>query len=455
MIDYDAKLFLRRQWEIFRQATPLELFFALITLVIGTGMIADGPTFAKIGIPISLPQGAGAIPEQKIALFVFEIFILVLGCMTVFSFLKFRRPVFPELSLRNLLWFLTAFLLVFGILRMLPDFKDNPVLAIRNTSFVWYLIVPLMITYLPLRPAFLESLMVVFSALLFFFLIGDLIDKIPDRNFTIQWYGDSGSSLAAFALAVLYRKRTIYFPVLLVLAVGLAANFQDRTSRTTVAGMLATLIVLSVNLLLTNRASLWPYFKRGLLLLLLISGVFLILKPAPGSSGSVSHESAIAASVQKAIDRGAESSAGLEGFRLKMWGDAWGLFKEFPLLGIGFQRQVVFRIYRGGDEYVANHGTQFLKQAPVAGPHNSYLNAMVRLGFVGIGFFLLHFAAGYVLWTHGAFAAFFIFMGQAIYAFFNVGLESPARSFFILVILGLVLKLGAPKKFGKARYLSP
>ncbi len=427
--------------ELGRTATNIEWAFALVTLVVGIGMILGGPAFAKLGIPLSLPSSAGGIPQQKIALFVFEMYLLFLALLCLGTTWQ-KRPIFPRWR-EDPLWYLTALLLVVGMVRVIPEFAENPVLAIRNSCFVWYLSVPLLLHRLPIRAIFLEGLMIVFSALLFLFLVADLAQKIPTYDFTVQWYSTSGSCLAAWALAFVHRQKRLYLPILFVFAVGISFNLLERISRTLLLSLVLVLAILLVNGIWQKRSVIQPVLVRGTFFLGLCWAFFLFFTGAWYSSLANNRplQQRTTDIIYKALDRGAETSAGLEGFRYKMWIDAWELFLERPYVGIGFQRQVVYRIFKGDGHYGPNTGNDWLKQAPISGPHNGYLNALARLGIIGIGFFLLHAAAALLLWRHLLFGAFFIFAGQVIYAFFNVGLEGPARSFFILVILGCALKL--------------
>jgi O-antigen ligase len=136
--------------------------------------------------------------------------------------------------------------------------------------------------------------------------------------------------------------------------------------------------------------------------------------------------------------KAASNEQGIEIFRTQLWRDAWNLFLDNPWIGIGFQKQVVYRLFVNqgmvsvpNDGKIATYGP-----APISGPHNSYLNALARLGILGIGFLGLHIWALFLLWRSRLYFLFYCVFSGVVYSAFNVGLEGPVRSFILLIGLG-------------------
>ena len=147
-------------------------------------------------------------------------------------------------------------------------------------------------------------------------------------------------------------------------------------------------------------------------------------------------------SIRNPIQKGAPNQYGVEKFRGKQWKDAWELFLNEPIFGIGFQKQVVYRVHYYNDVYVQNNSFWFHDgRPPLSGPHNSYLNALARLGILGIGFLVLHISVGIRLWKHRYYAALSMLFAQSLYAMFNIGLENPAGNFFLLLAVAAALRI--------------
>lgn len=146
-------------------------------------------------------------------------------------------------------------------------------------------------------------------------------------------------------------------------------------------------------------------------------------------------------------------ATGREKFRWYQWVDAFEKFKLHPWLGIGFERQVVHRVYRYSGEFAPNDENWLnhskavapVKVAPIAGPHNSYLNALTRMGLMGAFVLVLHALALCYLICHHRFLMASIVYAHIVYSFFNVGLEGPVRSALLLLLLSVPL-LESPMK---------
>jgi hypothetical protein len=434
-------------------------FFCVVLLFYAVGFYFGVAEFAKSGLPLPFTVGQqGGIGIQP-KLFVFEILFLIsaLFCLLIPSaraaiLANVRHPT-------ELLWLF--FVLIGLFICWLPfDLPKNPVLAIRNSAFVWYLFFPIMILCLPVSVELLSRvawIILGYCALYFLYSVYCSWFVIPSTG--IGWSPEIGvGGLLAFAL-VTPRKKLGYF-LLFSIGAGIGISFWIQVQRTALVGLGLIFFGAILFTYLKPRRALQSlgFIMAGALL----AGVsFPILPPCEGKAtytfmgclyrdnvALVSQDSnnALGGLVSKQVfltlNKSEPGPYGLERFRMDMWKDALGLFLQRPFTGIGFVRPVVYRAFLSQDIYAPNTtGYEPNSTAPIAGPHNSYLNSLTRLGIGGLLLLLIHVFAGLILWRQKQFALFYLMFGQAVYACFNVGLEGPIRSFLILIALGAALKL--------------
>ena len=130
-----------RRWNL----KTSDLLFFVPTLFMAVAYEVFSEDFGKKGLLLSLPSSFGKIPNFQPRLFPMEIYLLWIAGITA---LQVRR--WPKIQVWTRLTVLTSALFIFGILRALPDFHLNPMLVVRNSAFLWYLSLPLMIALYPI-----------------------------------------------------------------------------------------------------------------------------------------------------------------------------------------------------------------------------------------------------------------------------------------------------------------
>ena len=411
-------------------------------------IFSDG--FGKWGIPLKIPNEWGGIPHFQLKLFPMEIFLLWVALITFARAKEWKRT-----AVLNSLTLLFLFVILFGLIRMTADLNDNPLLVIRNSAFIWYLFLPLAIALYPVssikwevtfRLVYLATFLYVAACVAYSLFLGD-----PKKIF---WSPDFGVLLAvAYGLCATNGK--LYRLALAVIGLLLGLSYFSGIQRTTLTGIGITLIIVLVAGPFRSLKVPTPRWRRlGWAALGIAASISAMsLRSAHQREGENLLAGAAQAISEAKPGRVSEkNSIGLEKFRAYMWLDAWESFRTHPWAGIGFSRPVVHRVYLWKDEFVANTGSFEQLPAklaatgpdsdspPIAGPHNSYLNALARLGISGLGLLILHLACGWVFIRRKFYACFFVLLAQMLYAFFNVGLEGPIRSFPILLLIGVALK---------------
>jgi glycosyltransferase involved in cell wall biosynthesis/O-antigen ligase len=433
------------------QLSVMETLLFVPTFLMALAFELFSDNFGKAGIPIGLPSFLGTIPHFQPKLFPMEIYLLWVGAITLTQIRKW-----PWKGLVNPVTLLAFSLFAFGMMRALPDLGANPLLVTRNSAFVWYLALPFMIALFPLASLKWESFFrfLYFVSFVYFTmnLVYPLYSGDPRKVF---WIVDLGLMLG---LAYGFSTPTSAFPRIALAAIGfvLGLSFYGSVQRTTMVGLCLTVLLLFVSPMFFSGTLPRPRWRRVIWLVvgasISVAGIGMVRAYEKGTfnflyEGQQAYKTAPPA---RPVDT---TGGGLEKFRFYMWQDAWNLFLEAPLLGIGFKQPVVYRVYAWKGEFWENSGsfeqrTRFDNQRtspPIAGPHNSYLNALSRMGIAGIGFLLLHLACGWLFLTRCYFACFFVLIWQMLYAFFNVSLEGPIRSFPILILVGVGLKLAIEK----------
>jgi len=424
-----------------------ESMLLLPTLFMEIAYEVKADNFGKHGIPIDLPASLGGIANFQPQLFPMEIYLLWVGAITL---LRFRQ--WPLQKFLKPLPLFTLALMALGLLRALPDFHTNPLLVARNSAFVWYLALPVMIALYPLPSFRWETFFRLLYFLTFVYFAVNLAYPIYMGDTRLLfWSIDLG---LLFGLAYGLCAPGKLGPRISLGSIGfiLGLSYFSGIQRTTFVGLVLTNVMLFISSLFFSERFPVPRWRRVVWVGLGIAGgIFAVaaLHAYESGTGSVvaAGKEAIANANPK---RNSENTAqGLEKFRYFLWADAWNEFKEHPLVGIGMLEPVVRRVYLWNGEFMENTGSfeqvsrfdQERKSPPLAGPHNSYLNAIARLGLIGLGFFLLHIFCGWYFLTRCYFACFFVLFWQMLYAFFNVSLEGPIRSFPILILVGAALKL--------------
>jgi O-antigen ligase len=438
-----------------------EVFVLAFAAILGVGFVLLGPDFAKLGFPLELPDIFGKIQYFRPKLFLFELFYLFFFVTnSVFlCFSDFRKEFFLAIKQR---WGfglgISALLFLFGIFRAFPDLSENPILGIRNSAFVWYLPFCFLISVAPVRLQNWDWLFRGISLIVFYFFAKSAIIGFIDGHTWVSWFPVSGLLLPiAWAF---YTKSRFYFFPLIILSLAMASSFYTKVQRTSALG-----IVVCLGLMFLFWPKLWKqYLTRGVLLALfcVISTLifphffrdsnWLKIKTLE-QSYTMRGDSGDFNMIDRALQKAETNDQGIEIFRGTMWKDAWDLFLEHPFLGIGFQKQVVHRVYSTSGLFSPNDGSWGnYMQPPIAGPHNSYLNAIARIGILGIFFLVLHLWALKVLIVNKYWGCVALLLGQIIYAGFNVGLEGPVRSFFLLVGIGIAMACIYPTKYQKSNF---
>ena len=409
--------------QFFFSLSKTELVFFLSTLLMAWGFIhfdVESIQFAKIGISI----------KGEAKLFITEMYMLLLFSLCLLNFSEVRRQFSNAIFSKNFLLYLIFLFILFGFVRMAFGFFDAPILSIRNACFVWYFFITLFVFFLPMSRGLIEKIAFLVQLIAFLYFSFSIVPSLLFATHKVYWIPFIGVA-APFALALVTESyllsAIIIFPICYALFSGYWMGFQ----RTSLLGMLLVFI----------GALLFQKEKRKRVLSRFLFAVFLLILcinifPLNRETMSVSAFS------PNPLEKSASDQHGLEHFRSQMWKDAWGLFMERPFSGIGFQRQVVYRIYYADGQLIPNDGKRLLPFGPpVSGPHNSYLNAMARMGILGVLILIIHLIALNVLYKAKYWSAFFLLFSGVLYAMFSVGLEGPVRSFLLLLSLGLAMKI--------------
>lgn len=429
--------------------TEAWLFLALcFAMALAYTVFSD--QFGKLGLPLPLPSGLGSIPNFQPKLFPMEIFLLAAGFLTLFTWKHWKAK-----QLLHPLGILVLFVLAFGFIRSLPDLRANPVLVVRNSAFVWYLSLPVIIALLPLPSRTWETFFRALYLVVFLYFVACLSWPFWYGNLRMMFWSIDLGLLLALAFGLCGPKGILPHVALCVLGFAVGLSYFGSLQRTTLLGLGITLAILAVAYFFPAR---FPR-PRWVRLAGAAAGAILAVGAASAfhswQKGDDLISTGVNAIATAAPGRVAEkNSFGFEKFRYYMWKDSFDLFLSAPLHGIGFLRPVVHRAYAGAGQFMENSGSfeqlsQFRYEKtspPIAGPHNSYLNALARLGALGAAYLLLHLVIGTWFLQRGYYACAFVLLWQMLYAAFNVSFEGPIRSFPILLLTGVGLKIGAERR---------
>ncbi len=428
-----------------------EALLFLPTLFMALAFELIGDRFGKQGVPISLPASFGSIPNFQPKLFPMEIFLLFVAFITI---AHIRR--WPWAQLKHPLVLFTVGILILGFARAIPDLKSNPVLVIRNLAFVWYLALPLMIALYPLESVRWESFFRFLYLLTFFYFAMNLAYPFYLDDARKVWWSIDLGLLLVFAYGMCSDYKWGARLALGSIGIALGLSYFSSIQRTTLVGLLVANLLLFISSFFFSERFPRPRWRRLVWIVIGIGAcvVFIsVLRAVKVRSVSVIESGVDAISKANPSRASENNNQGLEKFRYYMWLDAWEEFRSSPVVGIGFLKPVVKRAYAGAGKFLENTGSfeqlsllqNEIKSPPISGPHNSYLNAIARLGIFGVSILILHLTCGLQLLSRCYFACFFVLVWQMLYAFFNVSLEGPIRSFPILVLIGVALRLSIEK----------
>lgn len=408
--------------------------------------------FGKQGIPLNPPTSFGQINNFEPKIFPSEMVILLLIICTAIRAKELRWPKFDMSSAMIGVLFLIA------SAHIAVELKENPLLVIRNSAFVWYLIIPILLAMYPISAKNMDRVWSYFLTAVFWVLAirFGLCILFADYAY-FNWCVDVGVFfILAYGLYVASEKKSRF--ALLTLGAAYGTEFFGKVQRTIFLGLVLFSILLPVWHFYSKRKL--PQLRRVVIFILAIPlGMMLFfgartIREAWGEAFNYGFRDTTNQSgssnpfISNPFIKSETTHGVVDTFRLYMWVQAWDEFRNAPLTGIGFKKQVVKSVYRGSGHSVDNDGSfEHKGMPPVSGPHNSYLNALARLGIFGFICLLgLHLIAAVQLLKHQYWASLFILLGQMLYATFNVGLEGPIRSFPILLVLGVSFKLAWEEK---------
>lgn len=160
--------------------------------------------------------------------------------------------------------------------------------------------------------------------------------------------------------------------------------------------------------------------------------------------------SSLTDSFRKGDDRSADPNAPKFQFRSRiyMWENAWGIWKQNPVIGNGFNLEIPSELRENFPNIV---GAVVTGEPPVSGPHNSYLQILARMGIIGAVLFIIPFVAWFGILTTWIWKKretslsdlllFWICVNSALYATVHVGFESPHHAFIIWFLFGSFFNL--------------
>lgn len=419
-----------------------ERIFLLCAWFISWGFIhfdVRARIFSRIGIPLNLLKSDAANYSPEAKLYITEIFILALCALCLGAPGALGR--LKKLFSRNLVSFFLAAVISVGFLRAIPDATHSPILVVRNLAFVWYLIIPILIYLAGISISCLEIYALVVGAVGSIYFLVYPFYWLQFGIVSLYWIPFLGLYgalfLCFFSPSWLWKSLSVF-----IWAMALGVGFHLGYQRTNLLGSFF-LIFLFLIISKSLKKMIFTVFFIGV-----SSFLIGVLVGKAVEHYHLGFDAAIKNQLTNPLVKAQSNDAGLEIFRTQMWLDSLETFKQHPIFGIGFEKQVVYRVLLRIDElgnrvFVPNDGESwnYRDKTPISGPHNSYLNAIVRMGIMGVFLLALHLIALLKLFRTGYYALFCLAYAQVIYACFNVGLEGPIRSFFLLISLGAFLVL--------------
>lgn len=423
-----------------RSWTTISLFLFAAYFVFAVSYMWFGGDFAKLGVDIPKPAFMGNVKNTPFKLYMFEMLLLIHIFMALFNLNKTARLYQSKFLITVIA------LLLFGFVRLIVDLKLNPMLGIRNSSFVWYMLLSTCIALISMDRKKTDYMFMLVYAASFFTLIFSIIRTlIYDQRAEVEFSSDNGAIYPFIAWYFLAKSPRIWLTIGVFIAVGIGFQISGKMSRTAVLGIL-----------LLAGFMLYYLPTREALKRIVVLGIFVLLGMGVWQAKLLVYSQLSEKQVKLGIHKNplikTTEKKLVENYRFVMWKQAVNHFLSNPVFGIGFQEQVVKKIYVHNGIMYPNDGTIATSElrnytglpeqemAPVSGPHNSYLNALARLGAFGAFFVLLHAWGVLILLQEKLYFCAFALGGQAFYAVFNVGLEGPIRSFMLIVALGVVMQ---------------
>lgn len=411
------------------------LFFLCTLPILLASLFADSRLF-KIGLPLPALNHLGTLPgSQSPKIYLFELYLFC--SFSLYTPLLIRNKRWG-IHRNNGLQILAILFFIFAMLRLGLSFPQNIALALRNSAFAWYLVLPILISQVSIPPVFyrVTAKLAILGSIIFFAVSVIQFFYIPGT--IIDWHVQIG--IYSILIFWVFAPSLISGFLLLILGIGIGIDATLNFQRTSLLGLGITYLYLCVCQLKFRKNC----FSALLILAIVFSLSFFLAKKSQQIAQQ--KQNSVFSFTKNAFTKSESTGSGLEVFRWSMWKDACEKFLQNPVIGIGFENQVVHRVYKWSGIFVPNDENWMKSSptdptitAPIAGPHNSYLNAITRLGIFGFLLLLLHLLALKKLLTNQHIYVAAVFFGQFLYACFNVGLEGPARSALLLIMLGLAL----------------
>ena len=456
--------FLKNNFSEFKKIGFFESLILVLTLIYLLCLYIYQRPFAMISIPF---------PFIIRKLYITEIFLLMLWiliCLQYWASDKklsdFLFPVGRFSKNRDIPQVMILFLVLFSFLRV---FTDNPPTledGLRNIAFSYYLMFSLL--YLNSLSASSIKFIAFFFCFLFFKETFNLYLIFFKDIFQIYFHASNrinSIDYSAIFIGYLYplyytlgrknnsSERTAQIATVLIISLLISSFFFFGGSRTTMFGFGISWILASY----LYKHDLKYFLRISISYFLLIALINLIGMPtlyfreifSGGDLIGRMYNSNLRLLDLNFLHHAERSKIGAEIFRFTMWQDAWELFRENPLLGIGLGKQVVYRVYLGDQQFTPNTADALSRlhgmphgSPPISGPHNSFLNILTRFGifyFIAYCSLIFYSVKGFLIQKN--YILLFVLLGTMVYAMFNVGLEGPVRGMWFFVLLGIGLKL--------------
>lgn len=401
-----------------------EYFFASYLLLFATLLCVGGRRIAYWGLDLNELGLSFGVRR----LHFFELNLLALAALSAFWP---KRWADLARSRDVLVWgVIGGFVLLAA--HFLLGFRGNFYLFLRNSFFLWAFAFSLIMAVIPALNVRVLERVLVFCSYLFCAVGAVSLAQCVIHGVAPAW---QGVPLLFVALCFSIQGRTgplwMRLAVLAILAVAAGYSFHFKFPRLLIVLFTLALVVSAYR---WGRGG-WRPLALRLLVSVLAFGLGWSIAPRGEATSAV-------AVFSQSMDKSEAGRFGVDAFRWYLWQDAWEKFAEKPLAGIGMEEQVVSRLYVGKGLFKPNTGGwETPVSPPVSGPHNSYLNAIARLGIWGVILPLLFLATMWRLFSRGYPALGYAFLAQAVYALLNVGLEGPVHIIFLVIGVGCAIRI--------------